>query len=183
MKSYFLLVSFGFALAVMLFTVQPSLTGYFAAQSATCQNPVLTTVTSPGSSQYIVGLIDSAQSQVKIEMYVFTSKEVMLALERAVNRGVSVELILEPRVDQNYETAQKLKTAGVVVKWASTSFANTHSKIIIVDGKITFVGSTNLSMHALELNRETAVIISDPCTAASFIKTFDADWQIATGVK
>lgn len=163
--------------------MQPSLTGYFAAQTATCQNPVLTTVTSPGSSQYIVGLIDSAQKEINVEVYVFTSKEVMLALERAVNRGVSVELILEPRVDQNYETAQKLKAAGVVIKWASISFANTHSKLIIVDGKSTFIGSTNLSMHALELNRETAVIINDPCTASAFEKVFDSDWAIATSVK
>ena len=183
MKKELALVLIGFALAVMLFTIKPTLTGYFTAQSATCQNPILTTVTSPGATGYIVGLIDSARSEIKVEIYVFTSRDVLSALDRAVKRGVKVEVILEPRVSNNFDAIKTLKEYGVLVKWASTSFANTHSKLIIVDGITTFVGSTNLSMHALELNRETAVIINDPCTAAFFVKTFDSDWAIATNVK
>ena len=51
-----------------------------------------------------------------------------------------------------------------------------HAKLIIIDQKLAFVGSENLSWESLNRNREVGILISDQPTVQSLSAIFDGDW-------
>jgi len=143
--------------------------------------PSISPVFSPDGGERILSLIDGAQNSLDIEVYVFTSKDVIQALERAKARGVGIRIIIERNVmgGQNDATYRRLASEGFNIRYARTDVALTHSKFIIVDGKWVLVGSHNFSNSALYENREASVIIRDVATVASFEDVFEEDWRVA----
>ena len=107
-------------------------------------------------------------------MYVFTSDSLKNALIDAKNRGVDIRIILEQEIESNENCFYYLVSNGIDVKWAPREFSRTHSKFMIIDKKIVFVGSTNFSYSALNTNREAAILTS--CSVQNFISIFEQDW-------
>ncbi len=144
--------------------------------------PVITPVFSPGGGPEILSLIDSAQSSLDVEMYVFTSHEALAALKRAKARGVDVRVILERNVmeNQNQDAYGQLASDGINVRYATAKYALTHAKFVIADGRAVLVGSHNFSGAALYDNREASVIIRDAATVAAFSSVFEKDWRLAS---
>ena len=140
------------------------------------------TVFSPGGGQEIIDLFDSAEKSMDIEMYVFTSRDIVESLERAKNRGVSIRIIIERSTisGSNDEIYRELAAKGFNIRYASKDYKLTHSKFAIIDGRTVLVGSHNFSNSALFENREASVILHDPETANEFQSVFDTDWAIAT---
>jgi len=141
---------------------------------------IVTPVFSPGAEEEIISFIDGADSTLDVEIYVFSSQDVIDALIDAKNRGVRVRVIMEKRTmsNTNQETFDYLRNQGVEVRWASTAYKLTHSKFIILDGEKVFVGSHNFSNSALNYNREASVIITGEAVE-EFIRVFEQDWSIA----
>jgi len=133
-----------------------------------------------GSEPALLTLISSAQSHLDIMLYQFSYAPLQDALIAAQARGVRVRLILDPKIEANLYTAEKLAQGGVQVRWASRDFASTHAKFLIADGSGVFVGSTNWSRHAMVLNREAAVVIQNGKIAGSFQSVFESDWSLAS---
>lgn len=134
---------------------------------------------SPEEGDEIISFIDSAEHSIDIEMYVFSSEEVVAALQRAKDRGVHVRIILERRTlsNNNEETFEELLVSGIDVRWASEIYKLTHSKFIIVDDRV-LVGSHNFSNSALNSNREASVILSGS-VVEEFKRIFELDWNLA----
>lgn len=139
--------------------------------------PIIVPVFSPYEGHEIVEMIDEADSTIEIEVYAFTSRDIVEALERAKTRGVKIRIILETI---NREMHDELLYKGFNVKYATKAYKTTHSKIMIVDGKKLLVGSHNFSNSALYKNREASVIITDMNTVNEFIEEFEADWLLAS---
>jgi len=161
------------------------LLGYLAfasAQPCAGCNAKAEFVFSPGAEDEVIALIRSAQKTIDIEMYVFTSEDIMRELSEAKNRGVQVRVIMEPRVDDDRKTKTFaiLQELGIETKWASFGYKLTHAKFIIVDGRKALVGSINLSESALTKNREAAVLIESE-SVKDLVSLFEEDWQKAGG--
>ncbi len=137
------------------------------------------TVFSPASQNEFVGIIGSAKETLDIMLYQFSNPAMMQALANAVSRGVRVRIILEPRVDANYPTAEFLSQKGIQVRFASKEYTNTHAKTAIIDGKKVLVGSTNWSRQAMRSNRESSVVIQSEALAQEFERVFEEDWAKA----
>ena len=154
--------------------------GYFS-NSALSDHSIIP-ITSPENGNKIVSLLNSAKQSIQIETYVFTSDDVFNALLSAKSRGVDVEVIIEPRVgnDDNSAMYSRLANAGIKVRYASTKFQLTHAKFIIIDGKILVVGSHNLTYAALNKNREASLEVTDRSAISFFSSLFSHDWLIAT---
>lgn len=152
-------------IAIGLLSVQPSLF------------PVPKAVFSPEDGDQVIGFINSAKTSLDIEMYVMTSDDAVDAILAAKDRGVQVRVILEKGVmgSDNEEPYNRLRAAGVPVRWAPDRFALLHAKFIIVDGKIVLVGSHNLTNNALKKNREASVIL-EGSVVQDFIDVFEKDW-------
>jgi phosphatidylserine/phosphatidylglycerophosphate/cardiolipin synthase-like enzyme len=138
--------------------------------------PVIVPVFSPYEGHEILELIDGAKSKIDIEMYAFTSRDVVEALERAKMRGVEIRIIIETI---NRDMHDELLSKGFNVRYATKAYKTTHSKIMIVDGKRLLVGSHNFSNSALYKNREASVIIADAATVKEFTAEYETDWALA----
>ncbi len=132
---------------------------------------------SPNSEDQILNLINTAQESIDIEMYVFTNNNLQEALIDAKDRGVKVRVILEQEIESNEDCFYNLILNDIEVKWAPRKFSRTHSKFMIIDNKLVFVGSTNFSHHAVTSNREAAVLTS--CSVKDFMFIFEQDWEEA----
>jgi len=103
----------------------------------------------------------------------------------AAQRGVDVEVILDAsnwnrsNTLDNKAFADTLRKFGIKVYFDPPDVTS-HDKLIIVDGKITIVGSTNWSYYALERNNEASVLIYSEEVADYFTKYFEKVKELST---
>jgi len=100
---------------------------------------------------------------------------ILEALIEVKRRGVDVKIVTDEYLT-DHETFNYLKSNGLDIKFDSPN-RTTHSKIIIIDGKVVVVGSTNWSYYAIDKNREVNVIIYSEHVAQQFEKYFEEVWQ------
>ena len=123
--------------------------------------------------------IHEARKEIRLAFFLFKTNgrpesypEIILReLSQAVQRGVRVTVVLErdgrpaSTVNRdNGETAERLKKAGMDVHWDSPK-KTTHTKLAVIDGRYTFIGSHNLTQSALKYNNEMSVMIDSPAVA------------------
>jgi phosphatidylserine/phosphatidylglycerophosphate/cardiolipin synthase-like enzyme len=91
---------------------------------------------------------------------------------------VKVEVLLEVRegedrtAKRNRHTGKILSDGGVEVVYDSLS-KTTHAKCMVVDGKLTLLGSTNWTYYALTSNNEASVLIRSKEVAKAFTDYFN----------
>jgi len=105
--------------------------------------------------------IDSAQSTIYLETYIFAADEVGRrvadALERASHRGVAVCVLMDGFGSAHFPLAwlNRLREAGVKVQWFRREvyrfrmrryrLRRLHRKLVVVDGVVAFVGGINVN--------------------------------------
>ncbi len=169
----------GFAAALAIFLFSHPLGAATSAQSEEYCATGVRAVFSPGAQADFLQEISSAQQTLDVMLYQFSNPDLMQALAYATARGVRVRIILEPRVNSNYATAEFLATRGVQVRFASTEYTNTHAKTAVIDGRKVIVGSTNWSRQAMRSNRESSVVVESQALAQEFLAVFGQDWAKA----
>ena len=97
------------------------------------------------------------------------------ALAAAVKRGVRVRGLLDDGVDFNAAAVARLLALGAEAK-LDTPAKMTHSKLVVVDGKVVLLGSTNWTGNSMGNNNETNVRLDDPVLAAHFARYVAAVW-------
>ena len=96
----------------------------------------------------------------------------------AKKRGVKVEVILEVRegsdrtTERNRNTGKILSNGGVEVIY-DPLFKTTHAKLMVVDGHLSLLGSTNWTYYALTNNNEVSVLIRSKEMAKQLIDYFN----------
>ncbi len=141
--------------------------------------------------------IESAQKSIHMVMYEILwygdpdtdNHEVSLlgrALADAAKRGVDVRVIMDDGRGYGFvndalvEAAQNWKdyftSKGVQVEF-DWSNETTHDKLIIIDGSIVIVGSTNWSTSALEYNHEANALIESKEVASVYESYFEDLWK------
>jgi cardiolipin synthase len=132
-----------------------------------------------------------AKSSIKVMMFEASYYEkypnsptnvLIRELVAAHKRGVAVKVILERRDEQqrasvnNEKTGTMLSREGVEVVYDPAT-VTTHTKMLIVDGTISVVGSTNWTYSALEKNHEVSVLIRSPEVARNLQDYFQRVWK------
>jgi cardiolipin synthase len=132
-----------------------------------------------------------AQSSIKVMMFEASYYEkypnsptniLIRELIAAHKRGVSVKVILERRDERQQESVNNEKTGtmlsreGVDVVYDPVT-VTTHTKLLIVDGTISVVGSTNWTYSALEKNHEVSVLIRSSEVARRLQDYFQTIWK------
>ena len=108
----------------------------------------------------LISAVDGAAISVYLETYIFsadtTGSFVSAALQRAARRGVRVHLLLDGfgSLDLPPAWVEELRAAGVEVLWFRPEIARfklrrhrlrrLHRKLVVVDGRIAFVGGINI---------------------------------------
>jgi phosphatidylserine/phosphatidylglycerophosphate/cardiolipin synthase-like enzyme len=120
--------------------------------------------------------VDEAQSEIFMSIFSFKAgvhknsyPDIILAhLARAVKRGIKVIVILENtggydyKLDaENQQTKQLLEEKSVKVYFDSPR-QTTHTKLIVIDERLVFLGSHNLTQAALKYNNEISILLDRP---------------------
>ena len=126
----------------------------------------------------ILAVIASANTTLEIESMQFADPGVRDAVRARAAAGVRVRALLaDPDwIDANADAAGFLAGLGVPVK----HIPHLHTKAIVADGTVAYVGSENLSYTSLESNREVGVVVVESYSVAPVTTTFELDW--AAGV-
>lgn len=150
---------------------------YYPAVPAGGEVAVQTIASSPeGGSEAIrmmyLMAIDGARTSIDLEAAYFVPDPLSLnALRRALKRGVKIRLIVPgPYVDTRIVRAASEATWDAMLQGGAHVYrfqpAMLHSKLMIVDGYLTIVGSANFDNRSFTLNDESNTIIYDHAFAA-----------------
>jgi cardiolipin synthase A/B len=129
----------------------------------------------------LVGALSTAQRHVQIMTpYFIPPPELVVALEAAALRGVTVSLILPRRSNLHYmdwatlHWLPALVARGVRVHLQAPPFS--HAKLFVVDERYAHIGSVNVDTRSLRLNFEVAVELFD-ATLCTQLARFMADLE------
>ncbi|MBS3760220.1 phospholipase D-like domain-containing protein [Halodesulfurarchaeum sp.] len=137
----------------------------------------------------VTSMLESATDSIRIQQVsIDPSGRLLNATIGAAERGIDVRILLSGAwyvESENRALAKTLRRRAdreglpIKVRLAEprSRYEHVHAKGLIVDGESTLVGSLNWNAHALNENREVAVQIDDPETAAAFERAFIADWR------
>jgi phosphatidylserine/phosphatidylglycerophosphate/cardiolipin synthase-like enzyme len=170
----------GFNLLVFITLLNHSLTYAFPAKD-------VRVVLDREYFQITRGLLRNAEKSIQMMMfeasfyvkYPKSPSNILIGeLISAHKRGVKVEVILETSdrkgraTEKNRLTGEMLSKEGVEVVY-DPLFVTTHAKLIIVDGKVSLLGSTNWTYHSLTSNHEVGVLIESDEVARTLQYYFD----------
>ena len=126
------------------------------------------------------GMITSARKEILITTpYFIPDDSIFNALKITAKSGVSIKLIIPEKTDiktaffasQTY--LKDLLLSGVDVYFYTKGMM--HSKTMIVDSKISTVGSTNMDQRSVSLNAEVNAFICDAELAQKLKFHFEED--------
>ncbi|MBP3228618.1 MAG: cardiolipin synthase [Bacteroidaceae bacterium] len=129
-----------------------------------------------------LSLIDNAQTQIQIiNPYFIPGGKIMRALKRALRRGVDVQIMVSdksdipvtPRVVEH--CVHRLMKHGAEVYMYTGGFH--HSKIMMVDSCVSFLGSANLNSRSLRYDYECNLLVADTATTRRLQHIFETDKQ------
>ncbi|SIQ70065.1 cardiolipin synthase [Rhizobium sp. RU35A] len=118
------------------------------------------------NQQILMGAFSVARTSIRIvSPYFLPDRELIAALATAARRGVSVDIIVP--ASNNLTLVDRAMTAQFdqVLKgdcriWRANGPFN-HSKLLVVDGRWAYIGSSNLDPRSLRLNFEVDVEVYD----------------------
>lgn len=129
----------------------------------------------------ILDALDSAQDNVRLVFYSMTDPDIIQKIKDTVARGVTVRLMLENNPyggsSTNIDVGLDLQKAGVQLKWAPRAFRYLHEKAIVVDDKVAYIMTQNMTTSAFTASREYIVRTDDPRLVAEVARVYDADWN------
>lgn len=152
-------------------------------------------------------MVEAAKESVNVEIYIVarddTTEEFFQAMKRAVERGVTVRLMLDHMGSRKYPGFKRMQRwlteAGVQWhlmlpfrplrgEWNRPDLRN-HRKLIVVDGEVAMMGSANLieSAYGSKKNREVGRHWNDITIeltgeiVSSIEAMFVVDWYAETG--
>ena len=166
MKSKFMLSAF--ILAILLpVTIQ--------AKDITFTNAPAQVYFSPrgGCTEAIVEALGKAKSEVLVQAYSFTSKEIAKALLDAHKRGVHTEIILDKSNKTGKYSAGDFTAHAGIPSYIDSAHSIAHNKIIIIDSETVLTGSFNFTKAAEEKNAENLLIIKSKDLAKEYIQNWE----------
>lgn len=133
----------------------------------------------------LINLFEREQKQIRIAVFHFTDKKVAQALIDAKNRGVNVEIIVDPGCGRDRFNKLDMLTQNNINVYVYDPQAHKnffvslmHHKFIVLDenvyGKaLTITGSFNLTKAAHVRNKENVVILDETKITKQFIDQFN----------
>lgn len=117
-----------------------------------------------------VDMMDSAKETIEFSSpYLRPTDAIAAAIERAIRRGVKITIQTRINLEGdtmpwlytevNKETINKFLDKARIYEWTKNSIL--HSKFLLVDGKLAFVGSVNISRRSFVQDIENGYIIRD----------------------
>lgn len=101
--------------------------------------------------------------------------KILYELANAQKRGVDVKIVTDQFLTDD-EAINYLTSKGINIKYDAAGIT-THSKLLIIDGEIVVIGSTNWSYYSIDLNHESNAVIKNKQLAREFEEYFEKIWN------
>ena len=128
----------------------------------------------------ILDEIEAATTSIDLEIYIVSDDEILEALEAAQARSVSVRVLLEEHPFGGGGGQQgifdRLKAAGIDVRWSGPVFRFSHVKMLVIDHDLLIIMNQNLTTSSFTSNRELGVVTTTPEAVQAASAIFEADW-------
>lgn len=112
-----------------------------------------------GCESRLVEEIGAARKNIRVQMYIFTSKRIGEALAKAAKRGVRVEVILDKSQEKaTYGPWRVMRRDGVKV-FFDAEHDTANNKIVLIDKRTIITGSYNFTKAAEDKNAENILLI------------------------
>jgi len=117
-----------------------------------------------GLDETIIKDINSSKKSIYLAMYEFTNRKIEKALETAYNRGVKINIVTDD--DEYYNSSKnlydELAELGISIS-TDEGIINglMHNKILVIDSKITWLGSSNFTYYSFYRNYENLLRVED----------------------
>ena len=106
--------------------------------------------------------LETSNSSIKVATAWFTDGELFNILLDKARQGISVEVLISDKKENQKLDFNKLKEAGAsVIVHPSSSYGMMHQKYCISDDKIAIQGSYNWTKNAKENNEESVIVLKD----------------------
>lgn len=136
-----------------------------------------------GATRAIVRAIDSAQSEILVQAYSFTSAPIAKALVEAHKRGIKGVIVLDDsQKTDKYSSAHFTAHMGIPT-YLDSAHAIAHNKIMVIDREVVITGSFNFTKAAEERNAENLLIIRSKPLAEAYIENFNKHKEHSTEYK
>jgi phosphatidylserine/phosphatidylglycerophosphate/cardiolipin synthase-like enzyme len=138
-----------------------------------------------GIDQYVVADVNAAQSTIDVTSFDLNLPSFVDALVAAHQRGVQVRVVVDgvngsqildasrTATGQEFNASKALTDAGIQVVNGGRSSGLMHDKIIIIDRKILYVGSWNMSYNDTFRNNNNLLRITEPALIANYQAKFN----------
>lgn len=160
-------------LALMLHAASHVFTKTVAKQSTELvwTGPTTPFVSARRTEQTLLQVINAAEQTLFITSFVaYDVSTIVKALNAASDRGVAISILLELSQDHGgsitFNALGKMRTLVPTARlyaWrdkaAPFSGGRVHAKVAVVDSKMCFITSANLTGHAMEKNMEVGVLV------------------------
>ena len=130
--------------------------------------------------EFYVNSINSAKERIQIiNPYFVPTSSIQKALEKALKRGVNVQIMIPGKSDiyftpdAAFYNVNKLRKKGAEIYIFNGGFH--HAKIMMIDSLYCTVGSTNLNSRSLRYDYEVNAVIFNKKVTSELINTFNND--------
>ena len=131
-----------------------------------------------GCEELIISTIGSAENEIVVAIYTFTSRQLAYALADAAKKGVNVKAILDgDMASDRYSILSILKKNGVAITIETNPAAIMHNKYAVIDTQTVVTGSYNWTRSANISNYENIAIMKSPSLAKEYRVNFETLWK------
>ncbi|NME68090.1 phospholipase D-like domain-containing protein [Flammeovirga aprica] len=109
----------------------------------------------------IVATLSEAKDEILIAVAWFTDPIIYEALEKKVNSGVKLQLIIADNEDNKRLDFDKLSNIGANITKIGRDYGIMHHKFCVIDSKILINGSYNWTVNASKNNNENIMVIRE----------------------
>ena len=145
-----------------------------------CETNIQSVCFTPGTKcEYLITrAIDSAKSELLIQAYHITNREIVKHIINAKNRGVIVMLIVDKAA--KHEIGPFINASIPV--WVDYKPKIAHNKVMIIDRESIITGSFNFTQNAIK-NAENVLIFKDVQVANGYRDNFNYRLTQSEGAK
>ncbi|HLS60014.1 MAG TPA: cardiolipin synthase [Virgibacillus sp.] len=132
-----------------------------------------------------IKMILSAKKYIYIQTpYFIPDESLMDALRIAALSGIDIKLMIPNKPDHPFVYWATLSHVGELLKAGAEAYMYQngflHAKTIIVDGKISSVGTANIDVRSFNLNFEVNAFLYDKAIAQQLVEAFEHDINLST---
>jgi phosphatidylserine/phosphatidylglycerophosphate/cardiolipin synthase-like enzyme len=126
-----------------------------------------------GCTYAIVSALNKAKTEVLVQAYSFTSKEIAKALVDAHKRGVRTLIVLDKSNRSGRYSAADFTAHMGIPTFIDSEHAIAHNKIMIIDKETVITGSFNFTKAAEEKNAENLLILRSKDLAKVYVENWN----------